>query len=549
VCKIVTDGAAGDGKNNACGDDSDCINRLTKMECVMGNCNCGTTCQNQRFQRQDYADVSVIKTEKKGYGLRANTNLDADDFIFEYIGEVVNEPNFRRRMIAYDQENLKHLYFMSLTKTEFVDATKSGNLGRFCNHSCNPNCFVDKWVVGDKLRMGIFAQRNIQKGEELVFNYNVDRYGADPQPCYCGEPNCTGVLGGKTQSGRATKLSHATIEALGIDDGDGWDKAVAKKIRKKKSGEDDEEYVNNLQPKGLDEDGVRKVMASLMQCKEKWIAVKLLGRLQRCDDERVRSRVVQMHGYQILRTTLTTWKEDNNVILQVLDILWKFPRLTKNKISDSKIESAVATLVESEHEDIASEAKQLMDAWSELKVAYRIPRKKFDKEAAAAYERRPSERVEEVTKSPAKPFIAPTGPKNSTFQRAPFAPRAPPPRRNWGPLPSGWFEAKDEKGNPYFYSRSGQTTWQRPNIPAVEPPQPKAIPKSAQNAKTLQDIIQSITAEQNSQTPTQSVATAESTPKENKKPVEKWRSLSEEKQMKMYENTVSQCLLWFGLKF
>jgi histone-lysine N-methyltransferase SETD2 len=521
------------------------------MECVDEDCNCGIDCQNQRFQRRQYANVSVIRTEKKGYGLRVNTDLQPNDFIFEYIGEVINEPTFRRRTIQYDEEGIKHFYFMSLTKNEFVDATKKGNLGRFCNHSCNPNCYVDKWVVGEKLRMGIFAERHIKAGEELVFNYNVDRYGADPQPCYCGEPNCSGFIGGKTQTERATKLSHATIEALGIDDGDGWDTAVAKKPRKKKMGEDDEEYVNNVQPKGLDEDGVRKVMATLMQCKEKWIAVKLLSRIQRCDDDKVRNRVVQMHGYQILRTSLTTWKEDNNVILQIFDILYKFPRLTRNKIFDSKIEATIETFTNSEHEDVAFEAKRLLEEWSKLEVAYRIPRKKFDPNAVPIFERRstePSQPVKEATPA----IVAPTGPRSSMPQRAAqFIPSRPPPRRHFNALPAGWFMAVDNVGNPYYYSKSGQTTWQRPAFPAPEPPPPpKAPPKSVQSAKALQDIIDSITKpDPSSQTPSRSAPpTSTSTPtKEKKKSVEKWRSLSQEKQMKLYENTVSHSLALLSL--
>ena len=164
--------------NHACGDDSDCINRATKMECVADGCSCGRKCQNQRFLRKQYADVTVIRTEKKGFGLRANKDMAVGAFVYEYIGEVIDERSFRRRMIQYDEEGLKHFYFMSLTKGEFIDATKKGNLGRFCNHSCNPNCVVDKWVVGDKLRMGIFVSREVKSGEELVFNYNVDRYGA-----------------------------------------------------------------------------------------------------------------------------------------------------------------------------------------------------------------------------------------------------------------------------------------------------------------------------------------------------------------------------------
>ena len=134
------------------------------MECV-DDCGCGPNCQNQRFQRQEFAEVTVFKTEKKGYGLRADTDLAPNDFIYEYIGEVIDEARFRRRMLQYDEEGIKHFYFMSLTKGEFVDATKKGNLGRFCNHSCNPNCYVDKWVVGEKLRMGILPSAKSKRAK------------------------------------------------------------------------------------------------------------------------------------------------------------------------------------------------------------------------------------------------------------------------------------------------------------------------------------------------------------------------------------------------
>ncbi|KAI1777735.1 hypothetical protein F4818DRAFT_324066 [Hypoxylon cercidicola] len=545
------------GMNHACGDDSDCINRATKMECVDGDCNCGDGCQNQRFQRKQYADVSVIKTDKKGFGLRANTRLEANDFIFEYIGEVINEPTFRRRMIQYDKEGIRHFYFMSLTKNEFVDATKKGNLGRFCNHSCNPNCYVDKWVVGSKLRMGIFAQRKIQPGEELVFNYNVDRYGADPQPCYCGEPNCLGFIGGKTQTERATKLPDATIEALGIDDSDGWDTAVAKKPRKKKITEDDEEYVNSVQARGLSEKDVTKVMATLMQCKEKWIAVKLLERIQRCDDDRVRNRVVQMHGYQILKAALNTFLDDHNVVLQILDILYQLPRLTKNKISDSKIESTVEILTKSEHEDVTAEATRLLNAWNKLETAYRIPRKKLDPNGQSASSAQPVNSFEERRGNrPEEPLIkavftlpdnTPKGPRSSVPQRNHHffnnqRPRRPPPQslpqnppQN---LPPGWFSTTDNRGNFYYYSKNGQTTWQMPTAPPESAPsQPKGPSKAAQEQKTLQDIIDSLTKPESvsrrsaSQTPQASTPTQE--PKK-----EKWRSLPVEKQMKIYENTL-----------
>ncbi|PSK45227.1 Histone-lysine N-methyltransferase, H3 lysine-36 specific [Elsinoe australis] len=542
--------------NNACGEDSDCINRATKMECDP-DCGCGNKCQNQRFQRKQYANVSVIKTEKKGFGLRANTDLNAHDFIFEYIGEVIAEPAFRRRMHQYDEEGIKHFYFMSLIKGEFVDATKKGNLGRFCNHSCNPNCYVDKWVVGEKMRMGIFAERNIKAGEELVFNYNVDRYGADPQPCYCGEPNCVGFIGGKTQTGRATKLSWQIVEALGLEDADDWDTAVAKKPRKRKTGEDDEEYINDMQTRELDFNGVRKVMATLATCKEKWIAVKLLDRIQESNDENIRYQVIRMHGYRILNNVLKTFSNDSNVCLQVCDILSRFPMMTRNKIADAGIEETMTRMArEVEDDELKAQAQSLTDKWATLEMGFRIKKIKRDPNAFVE-EKKPERRDNERTrarsrsrsKSPDVPKgpAAPTGPRNNIPQRGPGFNRPPPPfRARPGALPDGWFQAVAANGTTYFYNATGQTTWQRPTQPALAAPPPPP-PKAVTDQEVLQNLINNIISKKDQDKPSESSGTA--TPNVSKEEVKKhrkeesWKSLPIEKQKKYYENNLAKKLV------
>lgn len=451
-------------------------------------------------------------------------------------------------MIQYDKEGIKHFYFMSLNKGEFVDATKKGNLARFCNHSCNPNCYVDKWVVGEKLRMGIFAERYIQAGEELVFNYNVDRYGADPQPCYCGEPNCSGFIGGKTQTERATKLSNATIEALGIEDSEDWDIAVAKKPRKKKTEEPDEEYVESVQPKSLDENGVTKVMAALMQCTEKWIAVKLLSRIQRCDDERALNRVVKMHGYRILNSQLGMWKADINVVLQVLDVLSKLPALTRNKIIDSGIETTVQPLTFSEDDRVGKQASSLLEVWSNLEVGYRIPRMKRDPAAStpqvvSQFERRETtgndsrNRSKSRSRSRSRSIEPPRGPAAQT--RGGFGGRPIP--HNRGPrfsrppaLPQGWFERSDVDGRSLYYTATGHTQYEKPTQPASEVPAVASLKR-----KHFQDIIDTI-MESRTETPRDRTSTP-GTPQPQKADSKKesWRSYTDEKQKKIYENTVS----------
>ena len=144
-------------------------------------------------------------------------------------------------MRDYAKEGIQHFYFMMLQKDEFIDATKRGGIGRFANHSCAPNCYVAKWTVGARVRMGIFAKRRIQRGEELTFNYNVDRYGHEAQTCYCGEPNCVGYIGGKTQTDVAV-IDDVYLEALGITDAD---ELMELKGSKKKKGKkiDDPDFM------------------------------------------------------------------------------------------------------------------------------------------------------------------------------------------------------------------------------------------------------------------------------------------------------------------
>ncbi len=66
---------------------------------------------------------------------------------------------------------------MSLNSELILDATVKGAKSRFINHSCNPNAQTQKWTVNGKARIGFFALRNIEKDEEISFDYHLERYG------------------------------------------------------------------------------------------------------------------------------------------------------------------------------------------------------------------------------------------------------------------------------------------------------------------------------------------------------------------------------------
>jgi SET domain-containing protein len=198
-------------KGVAC--DERCINQMLCIECHPDVCPVGEYCQNQRFQRRHFPKVELVKTEKKGFGVRLLQDVQPNTLIFEYVGEVLTTEAFKKRIRQYHEEERSHFYFMSLTSDEVIDATRKGGLSRFVNHSCNPNCETQKWIVRGVLKIGIFTKKAIRQGEELTFDYNFERYGMEAQPCYCGESNCKSIIGGK----RASKVVDNIEEFMMMD--------------------------------------------------------------------------------------------------------------------------------------------------------------------------------------------------------------------------------------------------------------------------------------------------------------------------------------------
>jgi hypothetical protein len=84
---------------------------------------------------------------------------------------------------------------MKTYNREVIDHKYKGNLARFINHSCEPNCITKKWNVLGEICIGIFAIQDIPEDEELTFDYHFDVYSTPLTKCLCGSKKCKGYLG------------------------------------------------------------------------------------------------------------------------------------------------------------------------------------------------------------------------------------------------------------------------------------------------------------------------------------------------------------------
>ncbi|KAI1301454.1 Histone-lysine N-methyltransferase ASH1L [Halotydeus destructor] len=188
-----------DPKKLGCDYDSNCLNRAMQIECSQ-SCPCKERCNNQKMRQHKWAPgLQRIMTRNRGWGVRTMDPIKKGQFVLEYIGEVVTADKFQGRMMNEYKDDPHH-YCLFLDSYLVIDGYRSANEGRFVNHSCEPNCQMQKWSVSGLYRVGLFANRDIKPGEELSYDYNFHSYNSESQQaCLCGSEKCRGVIGGRVK--------------------------------------------------------------------------------------------------------------------------------------------------------------------------------------------------------------------------------------------------------------------------------------------------------------------------------------------------------------
>ena len=116
-----------------------------------------------------------------GWGVYATHPIAEDARIVEYKGALVSQAEAWRREQRYLPRH--RIWIFTIDKRWARDAAYGGNIARYINHACRPNCYVD--IEGRHI--WIRASRAIRAGEELTYDYNTD--GVAGISCRC-RPGC-----------------------------------------------------------------------------------------------------------------------------------------------------------------------------------------------------------------------------------------------------------------------------------------------------------------------------------------------------------------------
>ncbi|CAO3700226.1 unnamed protein product [Rhizopus stolonifer] len=127
------------------------------------------------------------------YGLFAVERIEAQEFVIEYVGEVIHQQVAERREREYERIGIGSSYMFRVDDDMVIDATKKGGPARFINHCCTPNCSTKVMMVDKQKKVVLFANQDINPGDEITYDYKLP-VETKKIPCTCGSKFCKGSL-------------------------------------------------------------------------------------------------------------------------------------------------------------------------------------------------------------------------------------------------------------------------------------------------------------------------------------------------------------------
>jgi SET domain-containing protein len=147
----------------------------------------------KRARRQPM--IEVRHSPIHGHGVFALRRIRKGTTVIEYLGDRLSHAQADAR---YEDKGPRdnHTFLFTVNAKTVIDGGANGNEARYINHGCDPNC--ESTTVAK--RIFIEAIRTIQPGEELAYDYQIQRDDDDAPDvdvifaCRCGAARCRGSM-------------------------------------------------------------------------------------------------------------------------------------------------------------------------------------------------------------------------------------------------------------------------------------------------------------------------------------------------------------------
>ena len=147
--------------------------------------------------------VEVNRSPIHNWGLFTTRPVPKDGMVVEYMGSGLRSSIADVQEKKYENGTMAGMggdcYMFRLDDHVVLDATVRGNIARYMNHCCTPNCYskvitVDGTAGAEASKhIVIFAGRDLEEGEEVTYDYKFPVEKAKIA-CHCGSPKCLGVM-------------------------------------------------------------------------------------------------------------------------------------------------------------------------------------------------------------------------------------------------------------------------------------------------------------------------------------------------------------------
>ena len=106
-----------------------------------------------------------------GLGVKCLRDISPETFIVQYTGELIDETLWKTRQEKYDLLKKFYVFEVRCTPKLYVDATYSGNISRFINHSCDPNVIAESVIQNGLPKIFLYSIKKIAFDDEFFIDY------------------------------------------------------------------------------------------------------------------------------------------------------------------------------------------------------------------------------------------------------------------------------------------------------------------------------------------------------------------------------------------